>query len=95
MSFYKVVFKHALRNALNPVVTAISGWFAALLAGAFFVENVFGYKGLGKLTVDALLTFDIPLVLGAVLCVATFFVLLNILVDIAYAWLDPRVGKRE
>ncbi|MEM9918159.1 MAG: ABC transporter permease [Bacteroidota bacterium] len=95
LSFYKVVFKHALRNALNPVVTAISGWFAALLAGAFFVENVFGYKGLGKLTVDALLTFDIPLVLGAVLCVATFFVLLNILVDIAYAWLDPRVGKRE
>lgn len=91
LSYYKVIFKHALRNALNPVLTAASGWFAALLAGAFFVENVFDYNGLGQLTVDALLSYDIPLVLGAVLLTACIFVVLNILVDILYAVLDPRI----
>ena len=91
LSYYKVVFKHALRNAMNPVITAASGWFAALLAGAFFVENVFDYNGLGQLTVQALLSYDIPLVLGAVLLTACIFVVLNILVDILYAFLDPRI----
>lgn len=86
-----VIFRHALRNALNPVVTAISGWFAALLAGAFFVENVFSYNGLGYQTVQALLNFDVPVVLGAVLFTACVFVLINTLVDFIYAWLDPRV----
>ena len=92
LSEKKVIFKHALRNAMNPVATAISGWFAALLAGAFFVENVFNYRGLGLVTVNALLTFDIPLVLGAVLFTAAIFVLINILVDVMYAFLDPRVS---
>ena len=91
LSFYKVVFKHALRNAMNPVVTAVSGWFAALLAGAFFVENVFSFKGLGDVTVTALLNFDIPVVLGAVLFTACLFVVINILVDLLYAFLDPRI----
>ncbi len=91
LSRYKVVVKHALRNALNPVVTAISAWFASLLAGAIFVENVLNYQGLGKLTVTALLNFDIPLILGSVLFIACVFVVINILVDIVYAWLDPRV----
>ncbi len=91
LSESKVIFKHALRNAMNPVATAISGWFAALLAGAFFVENVFNYSGLGLVTVNALLTFDIPLVLGAVLFTAAIFVLINILVDVMYVFLDPRV----
>lgn len=91
LSYRRVVVRHALRNALNPVITAISGWMAALLAGAFFVENVFGYKGIGKLTVDALLAFDIPLVLGTVLVVSAFFVIINILVDIVYALVDPRI----
>jgi peptide/nickel transport system permease protein len=86
-----VIFKHALRNALNPVLTAVSGWFAALLAGAFFVENVFDYDGLGQLTVNALLSYDIPLVLGAVLLTASLFVVINIFVDILYAVLDPRI----
>ncbi|MFT5386156.1 MAG: peptide/nickel transport system permease protein [Saprospiraceae bacterium] len=95
LSYYKVVFKHALRNALNPVLTAASGWFAALLAGAFFVENVFDYNGLGQLTVNALLSYDIPLVLGAVLLTACIFVVLNILVDVLYAVLDPRVRFQE
>ncbi|MEL6637485.1 MAG: ABC transporter permease [Bacteroidota bacterium] len=86
-----VVIKHALRNALNPVVTAVSGWFAGLLAGAFFVENVFSFNGLGQLTVNALLNYDIPVVLGAVLFTAVIFVVINVLVDVLYGWLDPRV----
>ncbi|MEM6966116.1 MAG: ABC transporter permease [Bacteroidota bacterium] len=91
LSKAKIVFKHALRNALNPVVTAVSGWLAALLAGAFFVENVFSYNGLGKMTVDALLTRDIPVVLGAITFTAVLFVVINLLVDVLYTFLDPRV----
>lgn len=91
LAYYQIIFKHALRNALNPVLTAVSGWFAALLAGAFFVENVFDYDGLGQLTVNALLSYDIPLVLGAVLLTAAIFVVINIFVDILYTILDPRV----
>lgn len=86
-----VMWRHVLRNALSPVVTAISGWFASLLAGAVFVEYIFGWKGLGKLTVDALLKFDLPVVMGAVLFISAAFVLINILVDFLYAWLDPRI----
>ena len=86
-----VIFKHALRNALNPVTTAISGWFAGLLAGAFFVESVFSFNGLGQTTVNALLNFDIPVVLGCVLFTALVFVVMNIIVDVLYAVLDPRI----
>ncbi len=86
-----VVLKHGLRNALNPIVSAISGWFAALLTGAFFVENVFNFKGLGDVTVNALLNFDIPVVLGCVLFTSVVFILLNLLADLLYAWLDPRI----
>ena len=88
---YSVVFRHALRNALNPIVSAISGWFAALLTGAFFVENVFNFKGLGSTTVTALQAFDIPVVLGAVLFTSAVFVVVNLISDLLYAWLDPRV----
>lgn len=86
-----VVWKHALRNALNPVITAITGWFAELLAGAFFVEYIFGWKGIGKVTVDALEKLDFPVVMGAVLISAAFFILINILADILYGVIDPRV----
>lgn len=86
-----VLFKHALKNALNPVVTAVSGWFASLLAGSFFVEYIFGYNGLGKATVDALEMADMPVVMGAILFIAFIFVLINILADILCAWLDPQV----
>jgi peptide/nickel transport system permease protein len=88
---YKIIFKHALPNALNPVVTAISGWFAELLAGSFFVEFIFSWKGLGKLTVDALDKFDFPVVMGAVLVSATIFVIISTLTDLLYSKLDPRV----
>ena len=86
-----VVFKHALRNALNPVITAITGWFAELLAGAFFVEYIFGWKGIGKVTVDALEKLDFPVVMGSVLVTATFFILVNLLADLLYGLIDPRV----
>jgi len=86
-----VIFKHALRNALNPVITAITGWFAELLAGAFFVEYIFGWKGIGKVTVDALDKLDYPVVMGSVLFSASFFILINILADILYGVVDPRV----
>ena len=86
-----VIWKHGLRNALNPVITAITGWFAELLAGAFFVEYIFGWQGIGKVTVDALEKLDYPVVMGAVLVSAGFFILINILSDILYGWVDPRV----
>ena len=86
-----VIFKHALRNALNPVITAITGWFAELLAGAFFVEYIFGWKGIGKLTVDALGKLDYPVVMGAVLLSACIFILINLLADLLYAIVDPRI----
>jgi peptide/nickel transport system permease protein len=91
LSKFKVIWRHALRNALNPVVTAASGWFASLLAGAFFVEYIFNWKGLGKVTIDALQQSDLPVVMGAVLLIAIIFIVINILVDIIYALLDPRV----
>ena len=91
LSKHKVIWKHALRNALNPVITAITGWFAELLAGAFFTEYIFGWKGIGKVTVDALEKLDFPVVMGSVLITATFFILINILADILYGIIDPRV----
>ncbi len=90
----RVVWKHALRNALNPVITAITGWFAELLAGAFFVEYIFGWQGIGKVTVDALEKLDFPVVMGAVLITAVFFILVNILADVLYGIVDPRVRIR-
>ncbi len=86
-----IIYRHALRNALNPVITAISGWFASLLAGSFFVEYIFGYNGLGRTTVTALEMSDFPVVMGSILFIAFVFVVVNILVDLLYAWVDPRV----
>ena len=91
LSKKSIVIKHALRNALNPVVTAVSGWFASLLAGSFFVEYIFGFNGLGKATVDALEMADLPVVMGAILFIAFIFVIINILADLLYTVLDPRV----
>ncbi len=90
-----VIFKHALRNALNPVVTAVSGLFASMMAGAFFVEYIFSWKGIGKAAVDALQKSDFPVVMGTVLFTATIFVLINTIVDVIYSLLDPRVAVNE
>lgn len=86
-----VIWRHGLRNALNPVITAITGWFAELLAGAFFVEYIFGWKGIGKVTVDALEKLDFPVVMGSVLISSFFFIVIGILADLLYGVVDPRV----
>jgi len=91
LSFYRIIRKHALKNSMNPIITAVSGWFASLMAGVIFVEYIFGWKGLGFIIVDALNNYDFPLVLGSVILISVIFVLINILVDTVYALLDPRI----
>ena len=91
LSFYKVVTRHALKNVMNPVVTAISGWFASLMAGAVFVEYVFDWKGMGMVMVDGLGKYDFPVVMGSLLFISLILVVINILTDITYGLLDPRV----
>src|SRR5664279_4412779 len=92
LSRKQVIWRHALRNALNPVITAITGWFAELMAGAFFVEYIFGGKGIGKITVDALAKLDFPVVMGSVLVTSFFFICINMLADWLYRVVDPRVN---
>ena len=91
LSEFQIIKNHAIKNALNPVVTAISGWFASMLAGAVFVEYIFGWNGLGKEIVNALNTLDLPVIMGSVLVIATLFIIINILVDVIYTLLDPKV----
>jgi peptide/nickel transport system permease protein len=86
-----IIRKHVLRNAMNPVLTAVSGWFATLMAGVIFIEYIFGWKGLGFVIVDSLNHYDLPVVMGSVLTISLLFVIINILVDLSYSWLDPRV----
>jgi peptide/nickel transport system permease protein len=91
LSYFTVIVKHALKNALNPVITALSGWFASLMAGAVYIEMVFDWKGIGYEIFKATEKYDFPVVMGSVLMIATIFVVINILVDITYGFLDPRV----
>ncbi|MFN8722816.1 MAG: nickel ABC transporter permease [Rhodospirillales bacterium] len=86
-----VLSRHALRNALIPVITIVGLQFGNMLAGAVVTETVFSRPGLGRLTVNAILSKDYPLVQGCVLFLATAYLLVNLMVDIAYAWLDPRI----
>jgi peptide/nickel transport system permease protein len=91
LSEKRIIVKHALRNALNPVITAITGWFASLMAGAVFVEYIFDWKGIGVVIVDALEKYDFPVLMGTLLSISMILVLINIFVDIIYAFIDPRV----
>ena len=91
LSSIRILFIHALPNALNPVVTSASGWLASMLAGAVFVEYIFGWNGLGKEIVYALNYLDLPLVMGAVLTLSICFVLITIFTDIIYYFLDPKL----
>jgi ABC-type dipeptide/oligopeptide/nickel transport system permease component len=86
-----VIVGHALRNALIPIVTMIGLQMGALLTGSVVVETVFSRQGLGRLIVNGILTKDFPVVQGAVLFTALAYVLVNLLVDLAYAWVDPRI----
>jgi len=91
LRYYKIILKHALKNAMNPVITAVSGWLASLMAGAFFIEYIFNWKGIGSVTIDAVYKLDFPVVMGTTLFVALVFIMVNICVDILYAAIDPRV----
>jgi peptide/nickel transport system permease protein len=89
----RVVYVHALRNALLPLVTIAGADLAALLGGVVFTESVFDWKGMGKLAVEAVNAVDIPLIVGVVLVSASFVVLTNLLVDLLYPVLDPRIRR--
>lgn len=91
LKFGTIVWKHALRNGLNPIVTSATGWLASLMAGAVFVEYVFDWKGVGSVIIDALEKYDFPVIMGSLLVISIILVLINILVDILYGILDPRV----
>lgn len=93
LNFKSIVFTHALPNALNPIITSLTGWFASLLAGAYFVEKVFNYKGLGELTINGLINYDIPVILACVLIISVIFILMNILTDVLYLVTDPKMKK--
>lgn len=86
-----VVLRHALKNAFIPVITVIGIDFAALLGGAVATETVFAWPGLGRAAVDAIRMRDLPVVEGCVIFLAFIFVIVNLLVDLSYAWLDPRI----
>lgn len=86
-----VELRHLLRNALNPVLTALSAWLGALLGGSFFVEYIFDWQGVGKLTVDALMTNDYPVLMGCCLFTALIFVGVQFSMDGVYRLLDPRI----
>jgi ABC-type dipeptide/oligopeptide/nickel transport system permease component len=91
LSSVNIFMKHALKNAINPVITAVTGWLASLMAGAFFVEYIFDWKGLGFVTIKAVQSMDFPVVMGSTLIIAIIFIIINIFVDVLYAAVDPRI----
>lgn len=91
VGYWSVLIRHALRNALNPVITTISAWLAALLGGAFFIEYIFNWPGIGLLAINSILSLDFPMIQGTVLFTAVIFIIVNMIVDIIYAFLDPKV----
>ena len=86
-----VITKHALKNALIPVVTVVGLQYGFLLGGAVVTETIFAWPGVGRLAMSAILQRDYPVVQGCVLLVAVLFVMVNLLVDLLYGWLDPRI----
>ncbi|HEY1745047.1 MAG TPA: ABC transporter permease [Granulicella sp.] len=93
LSEQTVVYRHALRNALNPVLTVVGLQFGSLLAGAIVTETIFGWPGLGRLTLSAISNRDYALVQGCILAVGLTYVLVNLLTDAAYAMVDPRMRR--
>ncbi|MDY6855333.1 MAG: nickel ABC transporter permease [Thermodesulfobacteriota bacterium] len=91
LSELRVIFRHALKNALVPIITVIGLQFGALLAGAIITETIFSWPGIGRLLIQAINTRDYPLVQGCVLAISISYVLINIITDIAYSYIDPRI----
>jgi peptide/nickel transport system permease protein len=90
----QITRKHMLKNALIPIVTAVGLQFGLLLGGAMLTETIFSWPGLGRLMVDSITSKDIPMVLGSVIFMAVMFSFVNLLVDILYAFLDPRIKSQ-
>jgi ABC-type dipeptide/oligopeptide/nickel transport system permease component len=86
-----VVGRHALKNSMIPVITILGPLFAALVTGTFVAELIFGIPGLGKYFITSITNRDYPVIMGTVLLYAIFLVVMNLVVDITYAWLDPRI----
>jgi peptide/nickel transport system permease protein len=86
-----VVLRHALRNALIPIVTVVGLTVASLMGGAVVTETVFSIPGVGRLVVQSVLRRDYPVIQAAILLVATIYVMVNLLVDLLYVWVDPRI----
>jgi ABC-type dipeptide/oligopeptide/nickel transport system permease component len=86
-----VISIHALKNGMIPVITILGPLFAALVTGTFVVETIFGIPGMGRFFVTSVTGRDYPVIMGTILLYAMFLVLANLLVDVAYAWLDPRI----
>ena len=86
-----VIVRHGLRNALLPLITLVGLQLGALLSGAVITETVFSWPGIGSLVVEAIHRRDYPVVQATVLCISTSYVVLNLFMDLAYAWVDPRV----
>ena len=95
MTERQVILVHALRNALIPVVTVMGTILGHLLTGTIIVETVFAWPGLGRLIVDSIFFRDYPVIQGFVLFAGTVFVLINLVVDLSYPWIDPRVRLVE
>lgn len=91
LSSARVFLHHALRNALNPVITTVSAWFAGLLAGTYFIEFIFNWPGIGLAAFNAIEKLDYPMIQGTVLFTAVIFVVVNTLADVVYGLIDPKV----
>jgi len=89
-----VIYKHALKNALIPIITVIGMEFGLLLGGAILTETVFAWPGLGRYTVDAVYARDYPAIQGSVLFIAFIFVVVNLITDVLYAYINPRIRYR-
>lgn len=85
----KILFKHALRNAINPVLSAMGAWIAALMTGSIFIEFVFGWKGLGNVLLNAIESQDFPVIIGLTLVVSTTFILINWVLKMVMPYFDP------
>lgn len=93
LSETRVIWKHALRNSLLPMLTYMGAFFATMISGAVVVETVFSWPGLGRLAYESILNRDFPVMQAVVLVITVLFMLANLLVDLAYAWLDPRIRR--
>ena len=91
LSEFSVIMKHALRNALIPIVTLIGIDFGSYLNGSVLTETIFGWDGMGRYALDGIMKRDYPVIMGTVLVGAVVFVAINLLVDISYSYLDPRI----